>query len=310
MVSRPLRPPNGCPLAYPRQILDGDTEIVPCGLLNNGLANIVVYPGLEAGLATFDLSQPALCGFCPNRLKDCATTLVPLTLSLKLFAREHFTVACDCQRDYAEINSEPPIGIVWIGGLDLATLVQEEHAVSINEIGLPQAIFKHFPLVLTANELDMQTSLDRPDRDLLFIFGFPREDALIVGDSTQGLEDSLALVVKFVGVGDAGDSPHDNLRGEIGKLLSSVVIGKFVQGVLPEYLGFPGALAQMVAGLVGAFNGALQRIGLLFSWLEFDLRNQFHGFSIAQFVESVKYGKEAGRLLPTACGGVSVARLL
>jgi len=307
MVSRPLRPPNGCPLAYPRQILDGDTEIVPCGLLNNGLANIVIYPGLEARLTPLNLFEPALCGFSSNRLKDSATAFIPLALGFKLFAREHFAITCHSDVDYAEVYSKPAVRIIGIRGLNFTALMQKEHAVPINEVGLSQAIFKHLSLMVAANKLNVQATLNGPDRDPLLVFGFPREDALIVGNGSQWLEGSLSLAVKLVGISHASNSPYNNLRREIGKLFSGVVISELVEGILSKSLGFPSTRAQVVAGFISTLDGALQRIGLLFGWLKLNLCYQFHRANYSTIRGFVKYGKGAGRLLPTASSGVSAA---
>ena len=137
----------------------------------------------------------------------------------------------------------------------------------------------------------MLSATDGPDGDRRTV-DIPAQDAQIVGDSGVRSKDALGLAVKLVGVGDAGDATHDDLRGKVRESLASQMVGQLVEAELSKGLGLPCLFTKEVTGSVGELQRLQEQGSLLISWQQLDFGSELHSSSIAQGGWNVKCGKE------------------
>lgn len=283
-MPRSLGLANRSPLRNATEIFNGDPQIVPSGLRDKSFADAVIRVCLEARLASRQLLESALGTLCADKLKSLATILMPPALSLNFVTRESVPIRVNREIDHSKIYPQPSCGVIRIGGLNIARLVEVELAIAIHKIGLSLQRLEHQALTFPALVGNVKPSSNGPDRNFLAI-SIPMQNTIVIGDRPKGLEGALGLTVEFVGVGDIGYGTYNNLRGQIGESGTGIVVGKFVQLVLPEDLGFPCLLRQIVPRLICLFQSAFEGVVLLWRCVEFHLRSQFHIVSIAEMLK-------------------------
>lgn len=146
--------------------------------------------------------------------------------------------------------------------------------VSIDKVSFAKTMFQKFLLLWSTNKGDTLTTIYSPNVDGV-VFHPPRKDAFIISNSTLSLENPLALPVKFIGITYLGNLPHSNLRRKI-ELFTDRIISQLMQIKLVKSFSLPCLFADEIASVVGGFDRVKQRFSLLFSWLQFNLGNQFH----------------------------------
>ena len=144
---------------------------------------------------------------------------------------------------------------------------------------------KQFALVVAHNERNFQPSLDCPDGGN--VSRLERKDAVIIRLRAMLSKIALRVAVQFVGISNLLNTLNGDLRGQ-SKLLSHVVVNQFGKVILPDYFCIPPAFRDIVTRLRALFQRCLQRIGLIFTWSEFKIYNQFHSSSIEYLTVDVK----------------------
>src|SRR5262249_49785127 len=102
-----------------------------------------------------------------------------------------------------------------------------------------------------------------------------REDALIVGNRAVGLKRALCFAIQLVGVCDLADATYRQLSGQ-AKCFTRRLIGQLMDGKLAKGLSRKGNLTDVVAGSIGHFKRAPERVGLGGCRLQFQMEGELH----------------------------------
>lgn len=270
-----LRPTNRYPITDTAKFLYGDSLIGVFGLSDNAFADVVVCPSSELPFLTGELFQAAARGLRTFGLELLAQLTMAKPNVLDRLALVDRTVTINGNIGDSEINAEETIGIDGWRFVNIACRQQIELPITIDEIGLTALALQHNCLTVATDECHALATVKRPNRDSVLIRD-NAQDAIIEGDTPQQAKRALGVLVYLVRVCDFGHDTNRCLSGQ-SELLTNSVIGGMVQIVLSELLRIPSEIAQVVGGTIRRFHCPLERIGLLFSWLQLELRNQFHG---------------------------------
>jgi hypothetical protein len=166
----------------------------------------------------------------------------------------------------------------------------------MNEIGFSLNVRKIFGVM--ANERDLQSSINRPDRDRVLFVG---KNTDVISNCSQWLKNSLRFLVPFISIHDLGNTPNNHLSGKIQRILN-LSVNKMVKSELIEFSFLPCNPRNLIAGKIGSLQGSQKREYLFFGREKFDLKSQLHSLSITQMFEIVKnlFGRRARAFLPTA----------
>jgi len=282
VVPRALPATEPCSPVDAFQVLEGDPTVCVFRGLDKGLAYAVVHIALKAALAARQLFEPALCGLGSYSLERGAAVFVPLAVGLDGIAREDATVAVHGDVDYSEIDAQPTGRVEFWRFGDLTDLMQIPFTVSKDQVGLALPVLKQLDLSFTGKERHLLSPRGRPDTGGLGRH-LPGQDTLVIGDSAVLHEGTLVFLVQLVGVCYFGFHSDGEL-GRESKPFTHVVVDELVKAELPEGLGVPSALANVVASGVGFFQCIEQGLGLLLSWLELDLCYQFHHSTLENII--------------------------
>ena len=151
---------------------------------------------------------------------------------------------------------------------------KEEHTRRQPQVAFPLPRLQQFQLPFPTYKRDAKPPINRPNRHGL-VLQSPRQDAVIVGDTTRCFERAFRFAVMFVSVGNFGDNPHSHLRRQ-PKLIPHQPIAPVMEVVLPKGFGFPGRMTDPLTGSAGLFQRAPERACLFRGGEQFDLGNQFH----------------------------------
>jgi hypothetical protein len=270
-----LRPTNRYPITDTAKFLYGDSLIGVFGLSDNAFADVVVCPSGELPFLTGELFQAAARGLRTFGLELLAQLTMAIPNVLDRRALVDRTVTIDGDIGDSEIDAEETIGIDGWRFVNIACRQKVELPITIDEIGLTALALQHNRLTVATDECHVLATVKRPNRDSVLIRD-NAQDAIIEGDTPQQAKRALGVFVDLIRVCDFGHDTNRCLSGQ-SELLTNGVIGGMVQIVLSELLRIPSEIAQVVGGTIRRFHCPLERIGLLFSWLQLELRNQFHG---------------------------------
>ncbi len=198
---------------------------------------------------------------------------------------------------HTQVNPKHAFNVDWLRRLDIADRQKVERAANVGQIGFTMPRLEQGPLARTTHERDRLPAVKRPDRHG-WLFQVPTQDTVIVGDAPIWSEGALMLAVQLVGVGNFADTAYGQLRGK-PECLTNVGIRQFVEVKLLEGLGLPCGCADAVARGIGPFKRALQGVGLLRRWKEFELGDQLHSFIVLKGCDMYRHErKEDGRIPP------------
>jgi hypothetical protein len=272
-----LRPTNRYPITDTAKFLYGDSPIGVFGLSDNAFADIVVCPSSELPFLTGELFQTTARGLRSFGLELLAQLAMAIPNVLDRFALVNGTVTIDGDISDSEVNAEETIRIDCWRFVNIACRQKVKLSIAIDKIGLTALAMQHNRLTVPANECHLLATVKRPNRDGILVRD-NAQDAIIEGDTTQQAKRALGVLVDLVRVCDFGHNTNRRLSGQSESRTNGVVSG-MVQVVLPELLCIPSQIAQIVGGTIRRIHCPLERISLLFSWLQLDLRNQFHGLN-------------------------------
>lgn len=314
LVKRPVRlscsllAPNRDSLADAGQTFDGYRSTCVFRLLHDAFTDRMICVGLEVGLLARKFAELALGCLSILALKVTAAMGVDTPIAFHGITGVSLPVRIGCKLDDTQINTEDTIWLNQGWLLDVARGIQIPFATTQEQVRLALLGSQQNALMFTTLEVNMIPACRCPNGDERFI-RVPAQDTIIIGDGRKGAKGALSFTIQFVGVSHASDTAHHDLRRKLRESLAGVVVGQCMEVVLTEYAGFPGALRQIVAGLVGKLHRMPESIGLFWGRLKFHLRSQFHGDILAHSLVFVKYRKGKPAFLPRLKTGVSNGRL-
>lgn len=202
---------------------------------------------------------------------------------------------------HAEINAEKLSDIFFLRRFNITGGEQVELPVYVDKIAFTTLAGEKFPLAFSADKGYLLPTTNCPDRDfrLREIVG---QDAIVKCNRAKRAEYPFGFAVNLVGVSDLRNAAHSDLCAE-WKFLPNVVVGKFVERKLTEYLVLPCLLADVIASGVCYLKRLLEKLRLFWRRKEFHFRGQFHGHNYNTSFNTLK-GKERA-FLPQLKPGVS-----
>ena len=236
---------NPGPLANTAQVLQSDTAPGALPGFHKGLADAVVDVGWRARLSACQLSESTLGTLGAYRWQCDAALSEPLVLVLPELAALYVPVAGGSDCATTQMDAQPALRVVGIGRFHLADLVPIERTCPVDQFCLALQRLEPLKLALTGQQ----------------------QAACVIGHRPQGLEDAPALTVQPLSAAHLGNDAHRDL---------SCLVKAFVQVVVSEGLGVPGAVADVVSRSAGGFKRALERIRLLGRGLDLDLCDYLH----------------------------------
>lgn len=269
-----LRLSSPRPRADALQIFQGNGTLRAFGFRNDFLGeNVIHMPGKPAFLTgkLLKSSPGSLRSLLLELLAKMSVTVADI---LNCLAGVDFSIAIGSDVGHAKVDSQDAFNVNWRGRFNLAGSKQIPLAIQVNEVTLPLAGLKELPLPLAANERNFPSPVDSPDGDKA-LFSAPSEDSVIIGNRPMISEGPLDFPVQLVGVHHLNDAMDGNLGREV-KLFSHFPVKKLLEFVLPEGLGIPGYLRDVVASCVGPLHGFKEGLGLRWVGLKFYLGYQFH----------------------------------
>ena len=227
-----------------RQIFQRDTQTGAFSSGNDALGNAMILMLLKACLLAADGAQAALGRPGASALQGGAALGVALARRLHLVARVLPAQAVSGNVDDAEIDAKDAVRrqqgrVVKVAHDGQIPLAAHEH-----QIHFAFAVLQQLTLVFTANVSDFCASLQQPDRHDIAIG--KAENPVVVRLRRMFAKSTLRFLVDFVRIRHFGNATHRHLRAYF-KFGAQLVITKFVEVELPEYLGFKSPFSNPVA---------------------------------------------------------------
>lgn len=279
MQCRSLRLASLYPSADAGQFLDGNSLAGAFSLFDNAFADVVICPGGKTLLFARQFLETAARGLRAFALQLGTQLAMAKAHVVHGPGRVDFARAINGDVCHAEVNAQKAVNVRRIGRFNFTSGKQVKLAVDQAQVRLATLSLQQFQLPLSCQEGDSQATINRPNAYLLR-GKEPAQDTRIVGNTALWLKGALGLTVKFVGVGNLADCAYNYLSRKASRLPNGIV-GQLVEAKLIERLVLPSNLANLIARRVGSFQCGEQRDVLIWRWLQFDFRRQFHALSIA-----------------------------
>jgi hypothetical protein len=276
------------------QVFQGNTSIAVFGLCNNTLGNHMIHMGSKAFFLFGTLLEKSRRCLCIFSLKFGSKFGMPFSQPIDLPAGVNLAIRVSSDVDNTEVNAKE---LGWVTGrrlLNLTGLKEVEAAISINQVGFPAEMAKHFQLPVSGHKRNLQPAVKRPDGNKT-VGCLPGEDAFIIGDASTLVKSSLNMPVNLVGIRHLCQNPNHNLCGKI-EAAPKVIVKQVVKVILAKSLCFPGMVADIVGSIVHVFQRLQQCLVLFLSRCQFNLSYQFHKSIIAHTSRLDKKGGMGGFL--------------
>lgn len=269
MVLSALTVPNGNPPCNAFEVLDGDTERVSSGLVDQGLADSVIYPGREASLLLPSLLQKPLSGLRTFVLQLLSEPGVAIAETVQVSTRVDIPVAVHCDIDDPQVNSEEALRGDGFGTRDFDGLVDIDPSVPLHQDGVN----------CLQGEQDARSRGDRQPKaiapELALSVAMPIEWQ---APRRKGCQSVAPL---RVGVA-SGDTTYQRERESRRKphSIPYLVIGAVDQGNATEDALLEGNAGDVITGIGGLLYHVGKGLGIIRSR---NLRRNLHGpFSITR----------------------------
>jgi hypothetical protein len=284
------------------QIFQSDSPASVFSLCNNALANRVIDICSKTSLFTRTLCEKSFASLRTFSLEFATKFRMPFSKPIDLSARVNLPIGVGGNIDDAEVNSKKLSGVAFRRLLNLTGLEEVEAAISINQVGFPAEMVKHFQLPVSDRKRNLQPAIKCPDRNG-FIRQLPGEDTLVISDAPMPIESPLETPVGFVGIRHLRQHANHNLGRKV-KSRAQVIVQKVVKVVLAKGLRFPRLLTDIVGSIIHSLQRLQQGLVLLSRRIQLNLSYQLHTLIIAQY-SSVE--KEVRRIPPRVLPVVSFA---
>lgn len=274
VVRAALRPSNRDPIAYTRQVLNGNTAIGVFGLPHNSLTDPVVQILGKTSFLHSALVEQPLGRLRSLPLKVPPQPSVPVPEIGVVRPAEGVSVAVGCYVLVPEIDTKIVVRVTGRHVSDIDRHVEEEHAVPVDQVSLSAHPVEPSMLICTNNPRHDLASGQRPDGNP--VTALPRQDTLVIDDGAVRVEGRLDRLVSFVDFHDLRDSPDGHLCRQ-SEVLADTVVSYLLQLELAGALVVKGYLRQCVACRVEPFHRRQERRRLGRCRQEFRLHRQLHG---------------------------------
>lgn len=252
--------------------------------LNERLRDAVVFVLLEPLLLLREYAEAALGCLRAASLKASAAAVEIGAHLLNALTRVTPSVAVRRDVRYSEINTESFQGVDHLGVIDIADAGKVELALDQHQIDLALAEGEHVALMLAHYDVDLDTSLKRPDG--YNVVSLEADYPVIVGLRRVLAELDLHRIasvglVRGVGVGNLGNAADCNLGRDL-ELRAGFRIADLVQIKLARLASLEADHREMVAGLIATLKRASEQAELLLRGLDLYVGDELHFSNIEQ----------------------------
>jgi len=268
-----LRLANRYPAADVGQVLDPNSASGVFGFPHDGLRYAVVDVGCEAMLFQPTSFQQTLGRLGSLPLKPSAQVGMAFPQPAGMCTAECLSIAVHGDELDAEINTEILSGIAGWYVAHVNGHVEEEHAVTVDQVSLSTSAVQKGGLVSPAHPRHQRPAIQGPDGHP--VGPLPRQDALIIDDGPMRPKRRLDGLIAFVNLNHLGDGPHRHLRRQ-AELCANGMIAEFLKLNLVRALVDEGYRRQRIAGGVEPDHRRKQRSRLRRIRQELELHGQVH----------------------------------
>ena len=272
-----LRPTSLDPRANVGQIFDRNRSLRAFGLRNNPFGDYMVDVFGESSFLAGQHTQPPTTVLRAQSLKLIPEPTMPIAYVLDRAPAVDGTIAINRNVGHTQIDTQHIVNINRIGSFNLGSREQIPVTTHEGKIAFTATEGQQRTLARTTDERDRLPAIESPDRNRRALVC---QNAFIKRDRAKWSKGATRLLIQLVGIRHFGDTTDGEL-GSNAKGFARRAIGQPMDGELPKRSGVPCDLANIVAGRVGGFKRALQRIRLLGCGQEFQLDRQSHNMSIA-----------------------------
>lgn len=260
--------------------------------------NLMIDRGRKTPFFPAQLFELALRGFRPFGLEfgaqpaaamahaqdDCACVDGPVTIGGNIL--------------HTKINTQRAVHIYQRGFFYVADSQQVKLTTNIGKVGFTFTGVQEFHLPHTCNKRHGLSAIHRPNANGRRV-QVPTQNAIIVGNTAVHPEYALRRAIQLVRIGNFAETSYCHLRRQ-PKRFAARLVAQLVQIELSKRLRLPCGLTHGGTRGVRNFQRSQQRSMLIRCWLQFELGDQFHGFTVLKPCDTYGHtASEGRRFLPT-----------
>jgi len=283
------------PLANTLEFLKSDSPRGAFSIHHDSLGDAVVRVFLEPRLFSGQLTQSALGTLRAALLQTGSAFLLMAPDTFNISARVDGPVAVDGERNDAEVDAKPILGLEFGRLWDVASRGQIPFAADETEIDLALLKREQAPLMLAHDARNGDATFERPDACGGTVL-HKAKDALVIGLCRVGAEDRRDISVDFECIRNFGNRANGHLSGK-AETGADVCIGELVKIKLPKDRGIMPDLRKPRRSLVTAGKRRRQRKRLRFRRDQLNCGYQLHAF---KYGDGVPRSQEGRALLASA----------
>jgi len=291
MQSSSLGFSNRNPMAYAGKFFYGNRPLCALSLFYNAFADNMIYVFGKTSFPARQFLEKTFSRFRSLLLQFASKSSMAVSDIIYLIAREHVTITGDRNVDNAKINPQHPFYINGIRIVNVASCQQVEAVTEENEIALTLLASEKLTLSLATSKGNMEPTVKCPNGDG-GSFQIISQDTGVVSYPAVDFECSLNASACFVRISNFCNTAYSHLCRQ-AKAFANGIVDQLMETVLSEDLFLPSNVTDVITSLIRCLQCQLQRLGLFFGWLEFDLCGKFHAVIIALNGNLVKYRKGA-----------------
>ena len=248
--------------------------------------NYVICVGRESLFFASASTQQAFGSFGAFFLQFATQTDIACTFAGHRSPRKAFSVAGVRDRHQSEIYADPVNDFDFFLVRNVNCSEEKPFFIPINQIGLTSLKLEQFPVVVSANERNFLSAIERPNTGKAFC-QVPGQNPQIVTDRAVFTKLATDISIKLVGVSNFGIQANNDLSRQ-RELISNRSIETLVERILAKLFSFPSQFTQAIASLIGDQKRAQQGLRLLGRRLQFDLSGEIHGLYRRSILENVQ----------------------
>lgn len=269
MLAAALSLANRYPVADAREVFEGDSASGVLGFRDQLLADDVVHITSKSGFLPAALLEKTLGGLRSDTLETPSQGCVPLPQPVQMLAGVSRAVGVGSDVYDAEINTEKIVRSDSNRFCDYIDDCEVEFTTTAYE-GSTTSTCSAFRTV--ASDGDNLAFVESQDADKIAL---PRQDTLVVRDSTVRAERRLSYLVSFVCFGNLGNCTGSQLCRK-SETTSDIIVDEALQGELVGNAGSKSCFSNRTASGVETLHSSEQCSTLLACRLELVLDRQFH----------------------------------
>ena len=247
-----------------RQIFERNTEAGAFSSGNDCFGNTVILMLLKPLLLATHLAKAAFC--CSSAYALQCRTAFGVMFTFRFNSSTGVLVAetISCNVDDAEINTKNSFSSEQFRVVKITNSSEIPLPPHIHKVNFTFSMFKQFALVVSTSIRNLFASRQYPKRNN--IISTESENAVIVRLRRMLAESSHGFLVNLIRIGDFGNAAHCYLRCYL-KLSAKVMIAKFMEIILAEYLSLKSTFGKPIASIITTHKCIHKHLFLLWSWL-------------------------------------------